>query len=406
MTAYSYEALDAETGKSRTGTVDADNEKSARSMLLAQRLIPVKLSDAVSLQAQGQVRLFARKRAMSPADLAIWTRQLAGLISAGLTVEKSLQSISEDAENPQSEALILDLVSKVKSGLSFSAALAAHPEQFSGVYRAVVGAGEKSGALGHVLAKLADEQEASQALKSKLLGAALYPLIVSAIAVLIVGFLMVYVVPQIAGVFSSTKKDLPILTVVMLSISRALVTYWYLVVLATMSVPLTLMAYRRNEKFQLKVDAFLLTLPLWGRLSRTYNGAQYAGTLGMLSGAGVNILDAMQAAGNTVSNRAMRQDLEMVKSMVREGAPIGLALARQPRFPRLISTFARMGAETGRMPEMLTRVAQQLSADVQRRAMQIATLLEPLLIVVMGALVGMIVLAVLMPIIQLNSFVH
>jgi len=406
MSTFRYEALHAHTGRRQTGTLEADSEKAARGQLRAQQLVPVKLQALAGPAPGARQGGIGGAKALNAAELAVWTRQLAGLCSAGMAIEKALHSIGDGADRPALEALMVDLLAQVKSGQSFSAALATHPRQFSAVFCAVVGVGEKSGALGPVLLQLADEMEASEALKAKLLGAALYPLIVSAIAVLIVGFLMVYVVPQIAGVFSSSKRDLPLLTTLMLAISQGMTQYGYLGALALLGLPVAAQLYRRSAAFQLRVDTALLRLPLLGRLSQTYNGARYAGTLGMLAGAGVPILEAMQVAAATVRNRAMRRDLDDVKTMVREGAPLGLALGKKARFPRLIATFAKMGAETGSLPQMLSRVSQQLSQEVQRRALYIATLLEPLLIVCMGVVVGLIVLAVLLPIIQLNSFVN
>jgi general secretion pathway protein F len=269
----------------------------------------------------------------------------------------------------------------------------------------VVAAGEQSGALGQVLERLADDLEERQALKAKLIGATLYPAIVSMIAVVIVIFLVTYVVPQVASVFTSSKRALPGLTVAMLAISGFLRHYGWLLLLAIGAGVGTLMLMLRNPAFRERFDAGLLNLPLVGRLSRGYNAARFAGTLAMLAGAGVPILKALQAAAETLSNRAMRADALDTLVRVREGAPLASALAGKKRFPGLLAMFARLGEQTGQLPEMLDRAAKQLSTEVQRRAMQMATILEPLLIVAMGAVVMLIVLAVLLPIIQLNTWV-
>jgi general secretion pathway protein F len=228
---------------------------------------------------------------------------------------------------------------------------------------------------------------------------------VSCIAIVIVIFLVTYVVPQVATVFSSSKRALPILTQIMMAISGFLRSWGWLVVIGIGAGIGLLLLSLRNEDFRQRFDAGWLNLPLIGRLSRGYNAARFAGTLAMLAGAGVPILKALQAAAETLSNRAMRADAMDALVQVREGAPLASALAGKKRFPGILAMFARLGEQTGQLPVMLERAAKQLAAEVQRRALQMATVLEPLLIVGMGGVVMMIVLAVLLPIIQLNSFV-
>ena len=212
-------------------------------------------------------------------------------------------------------------------------------------------------------------------------------------------------VPQVASVFTSSKRALPVLTVVMLGTSAFLRSWGWLLLLGAVGGVATLMVMLRNEAFRLRFDAAWLRLPLIGRLARGYNAARFAGTLAMLAGAGVPILKALQAAAETLSNRAMRADAMEALVQVREGAPLASALAGKKRFPGLLAMFSRLGEQTGQLPRMLERAAVQLSAEVQRRAMQMATILEPLLIVAMGGVVMLIVLAVLLPIIQLNTWV-
>jgi general secretion pathway protein F len=226
------------------------------------------------------------------------------------------------------------------------------------------------------------------------------------IAVVIVIFLVTYVVPQVASVFTSSKRALPALTVAMLAISAFLRRWGWLLALALAAGGALLSALLRNDAFRLRFDAGLLGVPLAGRLARGYNAARFAGTLAMLAGAGVPILKALQAAAETLSNRAMRADALDALVQVREGAPLASALAGKKRFPGLLAMFSRLGEQTGQLPQMLERAARQLGNEMQRRAMAAATLLEPLLIVAMGGVVMLIVLAVLLPIIQLNQWVR
>jgi general secretion pathway protein F len=269
----------------------------------------------------------------------------------------------------------------------------------------VIAAGEESGHLGDVLNQLANDLEDQQVLRSKLLSASLYPAIVSLVALAIVIFLVTSVVPQVAGVFAGTKRQLPFLTVAMLALSDFVRAWGWLVLLGLGLGGFGLRLALKQTAFRLKFDAAWLRLPLVGRLARGYNSARFASTLAMLTAAGVPILKALQAAADTLSNQALRADALEALVRVREGAPLGTALAQNARFPGLLSMFARLGEQTGQLPVMLQRAATQLSSEVQRRAMALATVLEPLLIVGMGGMVMLIVLAVLMPIMELNQWV-
>ena len=409
MPAYSFEALQSD-GKSRRGIIEADTVKAARSMLRAQALVPLAVNPVAGDGSGGstrsvlQISLFGG-RVFSSTELAIWTRQIAGLVSYGLPLERALTALTDEAEDEKQRNLVASLRAEVNGGASFARALSHHPREFSDIYIAVIGAGEQTGHLGQVLERLADDLEERQTLKSKLLGAALYPAIVTLVAIVIVMFLVGYVVPQVANVFLGTKRALPFLTVAMLAISAFVRSYGWAAVGVMVVMAFSLRLALKGERFREQFDTAILRLPVIGRVTRDYNAARFAGTLAMLAGAGVPILKALQAAAETLSNRAMRADALDALLLVREGAPLAAALAQKKRFPGLVSMFARLGEQTGQLPVMLQRVATQLSTEVQRRAMAMATILEPLLIVVMGLVVMLIVLAVLLPIIQLNQWV-
>ena len=406
MPAYAFEALTAD-GQLRKGTVEADSAKAARTQLRAQALVPM-VVEPVNAGAQDAGRagsgLFQR-RVFNANALCVWTRQLASLVASGLPLERALASLSTEAEREAERNLVADLRAEVNSGSTFAKALARHPSEFSGIFVAVVGAGEQGGSLGEVLEHLAQDLEDQQALNAKLLGAALYPAIVSLVALAIVIFLVTYVVPQVASVFAGSKRALPLLTVIMLAVSDFVRGYgWAMLLVLTGAVIGSRLALR-TPALRYRFDAAWLGLPVVGRLSRSFNAARFASTLAMLCGAGVPILKALQAASDTLGNAAMRQDAQDALVAVREGAPLASALAQKKRFPSLLSMFARLGEQTGQLPLMLQRAATQLSSEVQRRAMGLATLLEPLLIVAMGMVVMLIVLAVLLPIIEMNQLV-
>ncbi len=406
MPAYTYEAISAE-GRSRQGVIDAESERAARSLLRQQALIPVKLQ-AVSVTKtaiKGDIVLW-QARVFSRTDMVVWTRQLASLVAAGLPLERTLSALSEEADTPAKRDLLAQVRSEVNAGAPLAQALAMHPREFDALYVAVIGSGEQSGRLSQVLLQLAEDLEAAHQMRAKLLAASLYPAIVSGVALLIVVFLLAYVVPQVAQVFTSTQRSLPWLTVVMLALSSWVQALWlWLLVAGVMGFLLLKLALRQAE-FREQFDAAWLRLPLLGRLSLGYNAARFAGTLALLVGAGVPMLKALQTAAQTLSNTALRANAMQAIELVREGAPLASALSQNKRLPGLLSMFARLGEQTGQLPQMLQHAAKHLSEEVQRRAMQLATILEPLLIVTMGAVVMLIVLAVMLPIIQLNQFVR
>ncbi|MFZ2307277.1 MAG: type II secretion system inner membrane protein GspF [Rhodoferax sp.] len=410
MPAYAFEALDAD-GSTRKGVIEADTAKAARGMLRGQSLVPMLVepiaAGASSDPATGQRgTTLWNSRVFNATALAIWTRQIAGLVASGLPLERALTSLSEESDDERQRHLVAALRAEVNGGTAFATALAQHPREFSNTYCAVVGAGEHSGNLGLVLERLADDLEQGQALKSQLIGAALYPAIVTLVAIVIVMFLLGYVVPQVAEVFAGSKRALPLLTVIMLGLGNFVRNQGWLLLLAIVLVAVCARLAWARPVLRERFDAMWLTLPVLGKLSRGYNAARFASTLAMLAAAGVPILKALQAAADTVSNRAMRTDALDALVLVREGAPLASALAQKKRFPGLLSMFARLGEQTGQLPVMLERAAKQLGTEVQRRALQLATLLEPLLIVAMGLVVMLIVLAVLLPIIQLNQLVR
>ena len=411
MPAYRFEALQAD-GQVRKGTLEADSARSARGQLRSQGLVPM---EVVPIATQGttahdlpwwQRPVGSGRSAFSAGERSVWTRQLAGLVGSGLPVERALAALADESGNEKQRHVMAAVRAEVNAGSSLGRALAQFPNEFPAIDRAVIAAGEQGGQLGAVLEHLANELEAQQQLRAKLLAAALYPAIVTLVAIAIVVFLLTSVVPQVAQVFAGSQRQLPLLTRAMLGLSTLLREWGWLIVLLLAGGTLALRAALRQQALRLRWDAAWLRLPVIGRLARAYNTARLASTLAMLSAAGVPILKALQAAADTLSNQALRADALEALVQVREGAPLALALSRRERFPGLLAMFARLGEQTGQLPLMLQRAAQQLANDVQRRAMALATVLEPLLIVAMGALVMVIVLAVLMPIMELNQWVR
>jgi general secretion pathway protein F len=406
MAAYKYQAINT-LGDTVQGVIDAESEKAARQGLRSQSLVPlnVKLVSADATPSAGSG--FWSSRAFSQADLVVWTRQLASLVNAGLPLERALTALLDEAAEGMLRDLMSHIRAEVNAGSSLAHALRLFPREFDELYVAVISAGEQSGRLGQVLLQLAEDLESRHAMRSKLLAAALYPAIVSGVALCIVLFLLTYVVPQVAQVFEGTHRPLPWLTKAMLALSRLALDQglgWLLGLMA-----LTIIGGRwlqTQPEARRQWDAGWLQLPWVGRLIQGYHAARFASTLSLLVGAGVPMLRSLQTAAQTVTNMAMRADAMATIEQVREGAPLASALAQHKRLPSLLTMFVKLGEQTGQLPQMLQHAADHMSREVQRRSLQMATLLEPLLIVVMGLVVMLIVLSVMMPIIQLNQWVR
>jgi len=405
MAAFRFEALDLQ-GRQQRGLVEADSAKAARSQLRQQGLTPVSV-EAAGVRSHGarQQRLSFGRR-LSSREQTVTTRQIASLLVAGLPLDEVLGILSEQAERDYVRDLMAALRAEILGGHSFANALEQHPRDFPDIYRALVAAGEHTGKLGLVLTRLADYLEQRNALKQKIQLAFTYPAVVSVVAFGIISFLLTYVVPQVVNVFVSTNQQLPLLTVVMLALSGFLRNWWWAVVIA---LGLSIWGIRKTLQLEgprLSVDRWLLGAPLLGKLLRGYNTVRFASTLAILTAAGVPILRALLAAGDTLNNVAMRGVIDQAIGRVREGASLSRALAGTKIFPPVLVHLIRSGEATGDVTTMLDRAAAGEAMELERRTMFLTTLLEPLLILVMGGVVLTIVLAVMLPIIELNQLVQ
>ncbi len=406
MPAFRYEAVD-EAGATRKGVVNADSARAARSDLRSQGLVPI-VVDAIAAQVDefGQARRSMFGDRLSTTELALFTRQLASLLEASLPLEQAFTALLEQAERPYVRDLVASVRSEVMGGSSLSDALSRHPRDFADIYRALVASGEQIGQLSRVLSRLADYIERRNALVAKVRLAFTYPAIVTVVAFSIVIFLLAYVVPQIVSVFANTKQKLPMLTVIMLAISDFVRAYGWLVALMVVGAFLAWRTALKNPDIKYRWHRWLLNAPLYGKFERSLNTARFASTLAITTGSGVPILRALQTSRDTLSNVAMRQQVEEATTSVREGVGLARALSAQKHFPPMLIHMIRAGEVTGELPAMLERASNAQEQDLERRAMTIAGLLEPALILVMGVVVLLIVLAVLMPIIEINQLVR
>ena len=401
MEAYRYEALDPE-GRKVTGVLQADTARQARAQLRAQGLLPSTV-DQVRARERGQAPWV---RGLRPEELSLLTRQMATLLTAGLTVEQSLAALIESAEEPMTREVLGGVKTEVIAGLSLSAALGSYSKSFPDFYRALVHGGEESGTLPLVLRHLAEYLDARQTLKQKTSLALLYPALVTIIAIIIVAGLLMYVVPQVVQVFQHSRQSLPLLTRALIGLSDFLLMSWPYLIIALVGGALSARVALRRDDIRYRWHALLLRTAWLGSLIRSSNTSRFASTLSILVGGGVPLLKALSSGARVMSNMVMRKAIENTIEQVREGASLSRALRETRVFPPLLVHLIASGEMSGKLKEMLERAAQLEAQALERRLGVFLTLLEPIMILVMGGVVLMIVLAILLPIMEINQLVH
>jgi general secretion pathway protein F len=396
MEAFRYQALDA-AGRSVSGVVQADTPRDARAQLRGRGLLPSEVKKNTA---------YSWARGISAAQLSLLTRQLATLLDSGLTMEQALSALIEEAEVPQTREVLSGVKSELMAGASLAAALGGHERSFPEFYRALVRGGEESGALPKVLQHLADYLDARQALRQKTSLALLYPILVAVVATAIVTGLLVYVVPQVVQVFQQSRQTLPLLTRGLIGLSDFLRMAWPFLVLIFILIAIGAHMALRRPPVRSRWHAFLLRLPWLGPLIRGVDTSRFASTLAILVGGGVPLLAAMASGARAMSNVVMREAVERAIERVREGTSLARALGETRKFPPLLVHLVASGEMSGKLEQMLERAARLETQALERRLAVFLTLLEPLMILAMGAVVLLIVLAILLPIIQLNQLVR
>src|SRR5262245_16891865 len=407
MSGYRYEAI-APDGRVRRGVLESDSPRQARARLREQGMLPIEIESLapkkVETTAPGGFAL--RRRRLSTSALALVTRQLATLLAAGLTVEQALSAVIEQTERESERHLLAAVRSDVLAGQALARALGRHPAAFPEVYTTLVDAGERSGRLADVLARLADYTEEREQLRGKVALAFVYPALVTLVAITVLTGLLVYVVPQVVQVFRNTNQVLPLLTRALISLSDFMRAYGWVVLLvlgvAAVGARSALAVPRLRERWH----RWLLRVPVVGPLYRGLNTARLAATLAILVGSRVPLLTALRAAAGVVSNLPMRAALKDAANRVPEGAGLARSLAVSKLFPPLMVHMIASGEASGRLAEMLERTALQQARELERRVAAFVALLEPLLILAMGGMVLVIVLAILLPIFELNQIVR
>jgi general secretion pathway protein F len=401
LEAFQYDALDA-AGRTVSGVLQADTPRQARALLRAQGLLP---SAVRPMRAEGRERQ-GWARGISAADLSLLTRQLATLLESGLTVERALSALIEQAPDARTRDVLAGVKAEISAGLPLAAAMGAYGRSFPEFYCALIHGGEESGALPSIMQRLADYLDARQALKQKISLALLYPSLVTTVAILIVTGLLAYVVPQIVQVFDQSRESLPLLTRALIALSDFLRAAWpYLAVVAMGGLAAARLALRR-EGPRRQWHGFMLGLPWVGALIRSANTSRFASTLAILAAGGVPLLAALGSGARVMTNVTMREAVEKVIERVREGAGLARALGETRAFPPLLVHLVASGEASGKLAPMLERAAELEAQALERRLAVFLTLLEPAMILVMGGIVLMIVLAILLPIIEINLLVH
>jgi general secretion pathway protein F len=403
MGAYAYVAYDG-SGKERKGVLEGDTPRQIRALLRERELHPIEVTE-VEAQERKRGKGISLRRGVSALDLALLTRQLATLAKAGLPLEEALQAVSEQTERPRLQSIVLGVRAKVLEGHTLAAGLDDFPQAFPRIYRATVSAGEQAGKLDTVLERLADYTESRHNLRQKISHALIYPVVLTTFALTIVGLMLVYVVPKVVGVFESTGQSLPVLTRGLIALSTFLQDWWWMVLIGITAIAFGINRLLRREGPRRAYHRWLLRSPLLGRISRGLNTARFTRTLSILSSSGVPVLEAMNISGSVVNNLPMRDAVEEATVRVREGGSIGRSLGQSKLFPAMSIHLISSGEAAGELDSMLERAASHQENEMDSLLGTMLGILEPALIVIMGLMVLAIVMAILLPIFQINQLV-
>lgn len=403
MVMFKFEALDPQ-GNINKGTIEGDTMRLARSRLRDMQLTPLKIETLADESLTGTTSFFNRRR-FSSAELCLVTRQISTLLSAGLTIHQVMGAIIEQSENEYTKEIIQGVRAEVMAGNTLSRAFAKYPHVFPDIYRSIVYAGEESGELSQVMLRLAEYTESRNVLKQKVIVAFIYPALVTVVALLVISGLLIYVVPQVVSAFEQSHQSLPWLTVALITLSDFLRASWlYLIALAGIAA-LSARQALTNPTIRFRWHEQMLRLPMIGVLIKGLNTARLASTLAILVGSGVPIINGLKAAAQIISNLPMKHSVEVAIDMVRNGSPLSKALKASNLFPPILIHLIASAEATGRLDQMLESAAAQQSREMENRIALLTALLEPLLILIMGAMVLAIVIAILLPIIEMNQLV-
>ena len=404
MARFRYTALDR-AGKQISGEIAAENTDEVKRRLRDMGYFPSRVDEAAQA-ALGRPTGARRRRSVSGTDIVIMTRQLADMTAARLPIFRSLSVLVEQAESSALRDIVEQIRGDVQQGHPLSEALARHPRQFPDLFVNMVRAGETSGHLEVVLLRLAEFLEKSMQRRSQVISALLYPAVLMTVAIGAVTFIMGYLIPKLSALFAEMEQTLPLMTQVLLAVSDVVSKIWWLLLALIVAVVFSLRWYVRTPAGRESLDQRALKLPLLGPIWHKMAVSRLARTFGTMLAGGVPILTALEISGNAVGNRPMSRAVMSMRDEVQQGTSIAAALDHARAFPPLLVHMAGVGEETGQLPDMMARVANSLDFEVDSTLSRLTTLLEPMVIIIMGIIVGFIVLAVLLPIFQINATIN
>lgn len=406
MPVYEYRALNT-AGRAIKGIVDADSSRSARLKLRRSGIYPIELREEAEVQSEKRdvdvLRFFRRVKLQ---EVAIMVRQLSTLLSAGLPLVESLTAIIEQVPNPALKKIATQVRERVNEGSSLADALAQHPRIFSPLFVNMTRAGERSGALEIVLERLADFTENQVAFRHKVSAAMVYPILMTFVGIGVLGFLLGYVIPTVTQIFEDMKQTLPLPTLILMTLSDGLRRFWWVGVVVLALTLLGIDRYSRTERGRLVLDHVKLKAPIFGPLALKIAIARFTRTLAILLKSGVPVLTSMDIVKNVVNNRVLMHVIEEARDNIREGQDIAPPLRRSQLFPPLATHMIAVGEKSGKLEDMLVRVADAFETDVETSVQGLTALIEPLMILFMGSIIGFIALSILLPIFQINQIVQ
>lgn len=404
MAAFEYQALDGR-GRKNKGVLEADNARQARQLLRERQLTPL----VVELASRQEKAISASKswfkRKIPTAELALITRQLATLVAAALPIENALLAVAEQCEKPRLKNMLMGVRSKVVEGYSLAEGLAEFPHVFDHLYRSMVAAGEKSGHLDQVLNRLADYTEQRQHMRNQILMASIYPVVMVFVAIAVIAILLSAVVPQITEQFEHMGQQLPLLTRFMIGASDVVRTYGIWILLAFMLLGVFMQRLLQRKDMRYRYDQFLLSSALVGKVIRSINTARFARTLSILNASSVPLLEAMRISGDVLSNSYMKQAVAEATLKVREGSSLRNALEQTKLFPPMMLHMIASGEKSGQLDTMLIRTADTLDREFEMTMTVTLEIFKPVVVITLAIIVFLIVLAILLPILELNHMV-
>lgn len=405
MPAFEYRALNP-AGREQTGVIEGDTARQARQFLRDRGLVPLQIDSVAADRSESRLRRPGRRQGLGATDLALITRQLATLVRSGTPLEDALATTAKQTNKAKVSRILMAVRARVNEGHTLESALGEFPAAFPQLYRATVAAGERSGHLDTVLERLADYTESRQEMQQRIGMALFYPIILTTIALLVAAGLLTYVVPQVVQVFDNLGQDLPWLTRALIALSSGLKAYGLVALIVIVAAAFAFERAMRNPGFKTQVHRRLLRLPLVAKLIRGMNTARFARTLSILNASGVPVLEALKISAEVIPNIPMRQAVMDAAANVREGASIQSSLEQSGYFPPMTLHLIASGETSGNLEEMLDRAATHQERELQTLIAAVMALFEPVLILFMGVLVLIIVLAILLPIFELNQLIQ